>query len=289
MATVRLGTDVHLGDFGPIWRKRSAILPGRFAVAAFVGLAAVVFVATTKAADLQMIAPNIPPHFDDQGKGRIGDVIKASLNACGHTVSFTMVPFGRHWKEYRDNEEFDGLETAEADQSFPGYTTDPFMHLQDGATVLAGTDLERIASVEELHGKRIVAFPDADSILGIQSSVPKFKSFKMRADRFDQIRPLFAHRADAVLADGLITANFIRILRENAAAGLEPDIDATLPAAFRKIFAPGPQRLYFRDEAIARNFDRCFQELLRSGEVERITKPYVDRYREVLGNQYPNY
>ena len=248
-----------------------------------------VFASAARAAELQMIAPNIPPHFDAQGNGRIGDVIAATLKACGHTVSFTMVPFGRHWKDYVDNEGFDGLATAEADQTFPGYTTKPFMHLQDGAMVLAGTGLEQIISVEELHGKRIVAFPNADEILGIEASVPQFKSFKMRANRFDQIRPLFSGRTDAILADGLITANFIQILRNNAKAGQEPDVDPALPVVFRKIFGAGSQRLYFRDEGTTRDFDRCFEELMASGEIERITKPYVDRYREVLGDQYPNY
>ena len=236
-----------------------------------------------------MIAPSIPPHFDAAGNGRIGDVIKASLKACGHDVSFTLVPFGRHWKDYVDDEGFDGLATAEADQEFPGFTTKPFMHLQDGATVLKGSGLELIMSVEELYGMRIVAFPNADKILGIEASVPKFKTFKMRTVRLDQIRPLFAGRADAILADGLITANFIQVLRENAEAGQEPDVDAMRPVVFRRIFSAGPQRLYFRDESIARDFDRCFQGLLESGEVERITKPYVDRFREVLGDQYPNY
>ncbi len=236
-----------------------------------------------------MIAPNIPPHFDDHGNGRIGDVIKATLKKCGHKVSFTMVPFGRHWKDYEDDEGFDGLATAEADQTFSGFTTEPFMHLQDGATVIAGGGLDTIQSVAELDGKRIVAFPNADKILGIESFVAKFKSFKQRADRFDQIRPLFSGRADAILADGLITAHFIQRLRTNAKAGNEPDVDVARQVVFRRIFAMGPQRLYFRDESVTREFDRCYKDLLGNGEVERITTPYVDQYRDVLGDQYPNY
>jgi len=50
-----------------------------------------------------MIGPYMPPHFDNDGNGRIGDVIKATLQSCGHTVSLTIVPFGRHWKDYEDN------------------------------------------------------------------------------------------------------------------------------------------------------------------------------------------
>ncbi len=257
------------------------------AIVAFVSLVAPFTVFKPRAADLQMIAPTIPPHFDEEGNGRIGDVIKATLEGCGHSVMFTMVPFGRHWKDYVANENLDGLATAEADQSFPGFTTKAFMHLQDGAIVLTGSGLETISSVRELHGKRIVAFPNADRILGIEASVPVFKSFKMRANRFDQIRPLFRNRVDAILADGLITVHFIRVLRENAKIGQETDVDPTQKVLFRKIFSAGPQRLYFRDETIARDFDRCFQDLRESGEVGRITKPYVDQYRRVLGDQYP--
>jgi hypothetical protein len=242
-----------------------------------------------QARNLEIIAPNIPPHFDADGRGRIADVVRAALERCGHTIHFTIVPFGRHWKDYTDNAGFDGLATAEADQEFPGYTTRPFMHLQDGATVLAEEGLAEITAVGQLAGKRIVAFPAADEILGIQAVVPRFKSFSMRADRFDQIRPLFAGRVDAILADGLITANFIRIIRERANAGQEPDIDPGRAVVFRRIFAAGPQRLYFRDESIARDFDRCFQDLLADGDVERIATPYVDRYRDILGDQYPNY
>ncbi len=240
-----------------------------------------------EARDIRMIAPDIPPHFDKEGRGRIADVVKAALGRCGHVVHFTIVPFGRHWKDYADNESFDGLATAEADQTFPGHSTKPFMHLQDGAMVLTGRGLQDINSVGQLKGMRVVAFPAADKILGIEAQVPQFKSFSMRAERFDQLRPLFAGRADAVLADGLITAHFIVVLRDRAKAGSEPNIDPSTPVLFRKVFASGPQRLYFRDPAIAAEFDRCVAELRAGGELLRIAKPYVDRFRDILGDQYP--
>jgi polar amino acid transport system substrate-binding protein len=245
-------------------------------------------VVEAEAREVHMIAPEIPPHFDKSGEGRIADVVRAGLEKCGHRVRFTVVPFGRHWKDYVDDMSFDGLATAEADQTFPGHSTKPFMHLQDGATVRGGGGLEAIASIDQLTGMRVVAFPAADKILGIEVQVPQFKSFAMRADRFDQLRPLFADRADAVLADGLITAYFIVALRERARAGLEPNINPTNRVVFRKIFAGGPQRLYFRDAAIASDFDRCVGELRTSGELVRIAKPYVDRFRDILGDQYPD-
>jgi polar amino acid transport system substrate-binding protein len=240
-------------------------------------------------ATVQMIAPDIPPHFNADGTGRIGDVIRIALARCGHSVRFVVVPFGRHWKDYVDNSAHDALATAEADQEFPGHSTKPFIHLQDGATVIAGSGLAAITTADQLAGRRVVAFPAADKILGITAIVPRFGSFSMRSDRYDQIRPLFAGRADAVLADGLITAHFIQVLRERARAGQEPDIDVNRTVVFRKIFTPGPQRLYFRDRTIAADFDRCVEEMMAGGDVERIIKPYVDRYRAILGDQYPNY
>lgn len=239
------------------------------------------------AREIHMIAPEIPPHFDKSGRGRVGDVVRAALERCGLSVRFTVVPFGRHWKDYTDNQTYDGLATAEAEQTFAGHSTKPFIHLQDGAIVGTG-QLASITSVSALIGMRVVAFPQADKILGIEAQVPQFKSFSMRADRFDQLRPLFAGRADAILADGLITAHFISVLRDRALSGLEPDIDPTRPVVFRKIFAAGPQRLYFRDQAIASSFDRCAGELRASGELNRLAKPYVDRFQDILGNQYPD-
>lgn len=248
-----------------------------------------VMATTANAKDIHMVAPIIPPHFDDQGHGRIGDVIKATLASCGYNVRFTLVPFGRHWKEYRDSDNFDGLATAEADQTFPGYSTLPFMRLQDGATVMGAKGLQEIRTVAELRGKHVVAFPDARKILGIEHDVPMFASYSERSNRFDQLRPLFADRVDAILADGLITAHFIGVLKDNALAGKEPEVNPARQPLFRKIFNEGPQRLYFRDEAVSKSFDRCFLELQRTGVVERLTKPYIQKYKLIVDDQYPLY
>lgn len=239
------------------------------------------------AREVVMVAPEIPPHFDANGNGRIGDVVRAALKECGHSVSFRVVPFGRHWEDYRADKSLDGLATAEADQVFPGTSTAPFMHLQDGATVPADGPHKGISGVEALRGARVVAFPNADKILGIQSLVPEFASFATRANRFDQLRPLFAGRADAVLADGLITAHFAGLLRQRVQAGEESQAVVARETSFRRIFAPGPQRLYFRDAGLAADFDRCFALIKGDGRAERLAEPYLRRYQGAVGDQYP--
>lgn len=257
-------------------------------LARYAATALAIFLSHGAASDsIRMVAPLIPPHFQEDGSGRIADVVSSALSDCGHQVEFVLVPFGRHWEDYRSDESLDGLATAEADQVFPGTTTQPFMHLQDGATVAAHSELSGITSAQQLAGKRVVAFPGADGILGIKDLVPGFESFAMRANRFDQLRPLLAGRADSILADGLITAHFIGVLRQRAEQGEEQGLDVAEKVQFHKIFNPGPQRLYFRRAELAADFDRCFAALKESGKATQLAQPYVEKYRDIVGDQYP--
>ena len=153
--------------------------------------------------------------------------------------------------------------------------------------VVVGERLNDISNVKQLEGRRVITFPEGGKILGIESFVSTFASFQQRSRRFDQIRPLLAGRADVLLADGLITAHFLNLLRDRAKLGQEPDVDPNKIVRFRKLFSRGPQRLYFREKQVADDFDRCADELNASGETEALTKPYVDKYRDILGDQYP--
>ena len=244
---------------------------------------------TASSKALEIVVPYLPPQFLHDGSGRAGDVVQATLKSCGHAVRFTSVPYGRHWQRYRNEPKFDGLGTAEGDHTFPGFSTKPFIRFQDGATTLKGSGFDTFTNVQQFHGSRIGTFIDAERILGIDVSVPKFSAFQQRTNRFDLIRPLFAGRIDAIFGDGLITEYFIELLKEKSQSGIEIDIYDGKMSSFRKIFNPVPQILYFRDEAISDDFDRCYQKLLDSGEIERITKPYVDQYRHQLRDQYPNF
>lgn len=229
------------------------------------GALALVVAVAAQAKELRMVAPIIPPHFDDQGAGRIGDVIKATLARCHYEVQYTMVPFGRHWQEYKDSASFDGLATAEADQAFPGFSTRPFMHLQDGATVMARRGLQGIKSVNELGGRNVVAFPNARQILGIEGEVANFASYGERSNRYDQIRPLFADRVDAILADGLITAHFIGVLTDSARAGSEPEIDPSLQFVFRKDISGGAATPVFSGSDCRQQFRPLLQGASKRG------------------------
>jgi polar amino acid transport system substrate-binding protein len=258
----------------------------KFYLGIIVGLLSFMLAGSCYTKEIRMVAPIIPPHFDEVGAGRIGDIISTVMKRCGHSVTYLMVPFGRHWSDYK-NHDIDGLATAESDQVFPGYSTKPFIHLQDGATVIDGNGLENAISINDFTGKRIIGFPNAQEILDIEHLIPTFARFTNQAKRFEQVRPLLAGRADAIFADGLITAHFLELVRKRGLVGLEPDVDSTIKTKFRRIFTMGPQRLYFRDKTLTADFERCHQELEATGELDRIAQPYVEKYRSVLDDQYP--
>ena len=56
---------------------------------------------TTAAAEaLTILAGDLPPMFNGDGSGREAEVISSVMERCGHTVTFEIQPFTRHWKSY---------------------------------------------------------------------------------------------------------------------------------------------------------------------------------------------
>lgn len=66
-----------------------------------------------------------------------------------------------------------------------------------------------------------------------------------------------------------------------------PNVDAGQRLLFRRVFAKGPQQLYFRDARVARNFGRCLESLEKNGALDKVAKPYVDMYSDIVLNQHP--
>ncbi|MEE4376434.1 MAG: hypothetical protein V2J55_02835 [Candidatus Competibacteraceae bacterium] len=246
------------------------------------------YLSTGYAKEIHMIAPDIPPQIDENGRGRIGDVIKVTLLNCGHTVRFTIVPFGRHWREYIETSYYDGLAMADAQhQDIPGYATEPFHHLQYGAFVVADSDLNNLKTLEDLQNKRVLASRSVSTLPSITGQVPKFSAFVKYHHDLEKIRLLMSGRTDAILGDGLIMADAFAQIQERIRSGQEPYVDPSVLVIFRKLFPSSPQRLYFRDQSIAKDFNRCYNDLLQQGLIDKIARPYVEEHHDVLNGQYP--
>ncbi|PWC87288.1 ABC transporter substrate-binding protein [Azospirillum sp. TSH100] len=245
-----------------------------------------------------VLAPELPPMVSADGTGREATIIRETLAACGHEARFKVVPFGRHWNDYRDSVQagqgnggqgigqVDAVSTVPPGMEMPGARSAPYILYQNGASVLKGSGLN-VQSVSDLAGKRVITFSGAPDVLpGLRAAIPSFGDFRERADQMVHSNLLFAGRVDAVLADGLIFAEYNRQLQEKAKSAGGLPFDPAQPVQFTAIFPPTAYSMMFRDESLRADFDRCLAEMKAKGRIDAIDRDWVARYAATVGDRY---
>ncbi|KUP91733.1 type 2 periplasmic-binding domain-containing protein [Tritonibacter horizontis] len=238
---------------------------------------------TTAAAEaLTILAGDLPPMFNGDGSGREAEVISSVMERCGHTVTFEIQPFTRHWKSYAQGKG-DAVATVPLGMPLPGHATEAYIQYQNGVSSLAENGAA-YSDLSALSGQSVIAFMGASDIIpGLKDAVPAFKSYKEIADQIGQSRMIFGQRVDAVIGDGMIFAEYNRQLRDQAGELMfDPNQDVT----FQAIFAPSDYGMYFRSEALTADFNRCHAEAVADGSLAAINRAWADRYRDTLGDQY---
>lgn len=257
-------------------------------LALIIGLASAALPAAAR--PVTILAPELPPMMTAAGTGREASIIKEALAACGHEAHFKVLPFGRHWNDYRDGVQaggqVDAVATVPPGMEMPGSRSVPYIFYQNGASVLKSSGLT-VRSLADLAGKRVITFSGAPDVLpGLRAAIPSFGDFRERADQMVHSNLLFAGRVDAVLADGLIFAEYNRQLQEKAKSAGGLPFDPAQPVQFTAIFPPTSYSMFFRDESLRADFDRCFAELKAKGRVDAIDREWVARYAATVGDRY---
>lgn len=274
------------------------IVPTRLAAAGGVALATLAALAAAAppavARPVTVLAPELPPMMSADGSGREATIITETLAACGHEAHFKVVPFGRHWNDYRDSVQgsvqaggqIDAVSTVPAGMEMPGARSAPYILYQNGASVLKSSGLS-VQSLADLAGKRVITFSGAADVLpGLRAAIPGFGDFRERADQMVHSNLLFAGRVDAVLADGLIFAEYNRQLQEKAKAAGGLPFDPAQPVQFTAIFPPTAYSMVFRDEQLRADFDRCLAGMKAKGRLDAIDREWVGRYSTTVGDRY---
>ncbi|WP_042696723.1 ABC transporter substrate-binding protein [Azospirillum sp. B506] len=247
--------------------------------------------APAAARPVTVLAPELPPMMSADGTGREASIITETLAACGHETHLKVVPFGRHWNDFRDSAQgtgqgVDAVSTVPEGMALPGSRSAPYILYQNGASVLQSSGL-KVQSLADLAGKRVITFAGAPDVLpGLRAAIPSFGDFRERADQMVHSNLLFAGRVDAVLADGLIFAEYNRQLQEKAKSAGGLPFDPAQPVEFTAIFPPTAYSMVFRDESLRADFDRCFAELKAKGRVDAIDRDWVARYAATVGDRY---
>ena len=228
------------------------------------------------AEDLEVRMAEIPPHMDVGGEGREADIIRAISKACGWTVMFDVEPFTRHWRSFESGDG-DAVGTVPIGMTLGGIQTDSYVTYRNGVTMLDATGITP-TSLEDLAGLDVVAFAGATDVLpGLLEARAGFSSYREVGDQLSHSRLLFAGRVDAILGDGMITAEYNRRL----ANGPILAVDASQPTTFSPIFEPTRFAMVFRDPDRAMAFDACLDQSREA--IAAINAAYVERYRDAIG------
>ena len=190
------------------------------------------------------------------------DIIEKSLTSQGHTVRFQIFGYSRLLNQFSSQQ----LDFA---SPFTGPTgaatlTVTYLPFQDVSVSLKSRGLA-INAIEDLVGKRVVAYQQAHRVLGkrYDELVASQASYKEFASRENQIELLFFNRADAVVGER-------RILGYIAHKNHGPDKIST-HRIFPETHYPGAAW----DKQVVDDFNAGLKRLRESGEYQKI----LDLYR----------
>ncbi|MDE4096192.1 transporter substrate-binding domain-containing protein [Phaeobacter gallaeciensis] len=257
----------------------------KFGIAACVSASLLVFSNPAVAAEITVMAGDLPPMINQDGTGREAEIISAVLGHCGHSAVFKVQPFTRHWQSFEKGSG-DAVATVPLGMPTAGTQTKTYINYQNGVSFLTSSE-QQADTLSDLDGWNIVAFEGASNIIpGLDGATAGFKSYREMADQKTQSKLLYGKRVDGILGDGMLFAEFSRQLQE---AGSSAGVDASQPLEFRAIFEPSPYVMSFRDPAIAADFDRCFGELEADGTIQEINTRWTDKYRDALEDNYMSF
>jgi len=234
--------------------------------------------------------PRLPPHVFQSGEGRDAASLRVLLECAGvPDPRFQVFTFPRHWAAFLVAGNVQAISTVPGDGTVvdppPGgavHLSDPYVSYIDGAVTLAPV---QVRSLADLAGKRAVSFLGASRILpGLGGAIRSMGNYREVADQQIHSNLLFSRAVDAILADGLIVAEYNRRLAEEPKGAL--DFDPTQRVVFTPLFPPTPYRAVFRDRALRDRVNACLRLEPVKERLGAIHRTYADRYRDVVGDRY---
>ena len=239
---------------------------------------------TAHADSILVIGADLPPMMMGAGEGREAEIIQTTLERCGHSVTWELQPFTRHWASF-DGGKGDAVTTVPVGMPTAGTASVSYVSYQNGVSFLEAQT--PVTSLGDLAGRDVITFQGASDILPeLGAATGSFSSYREVTDQMVHSQMLFSGRIDAVVGDGMIFAEYNRQL---ASKGGNLGFDPNQGVRFNATFAPSSYTMAFRNPAHAADFDRCFGEASADGTIQAINAKWADRYRDVLGDQYMGY
>jgi len=224
---------------------------------------------------LHIVGGLVPLHLDGTGGGREAEIVAAAFEAADMDLElvFHTVPFGRHWAQFERDSRFGAVLMVPGDLDLGGYRSPEYTLYQNGIIFRSDSFPDGLGAdpLSGLTDKRVVSFPGArDIIPGLDKDHSRFGLYAERPYQFSHAAMLESGFVDAVIADELVTAHYLKRVAGHGALSDASDY------VFAPAFCPTAYRIVFRDEALRRAFARGLATIRANGEHKRITGRYQE-------------
>ncbi len=229
-----------------------------------------------KNGDLVIAVPDaIAPYaIAEQHRGIEVDIVNAALAQDGHRIALRYIPLGR-LNHVLMEKTVDGAITVKEgfiDAAPIYFSQQPHIFYHNVVISHAEQELE-IKQVAALANYSIAVFQNSDNYLGRQWIDMRRRShhpISEIANQKSQIKMLFAKRVDTLVID----INIFNYYRQQL------DHHQATPISVHKVFEKNYVKVAFRDEEIARSFDRGLETIIDNGLYQKILMHYRQQFSQ---------
>lgn len=237
----------------------------------FAGLFGLGLMLQVQAAEVRVaFGQSVAPFADAQdGTGVEIDIIRAALQAVGHTIRPVFIPSARKMIALR-NGDVEAAATLSPQDGPDACFSEVYIHYQDFVIAPKGRYPKglRLADLGEL---RVVAYQLATHHLGPEyaATVKNNPRYMEQADQLSQLRMLFGGQTDVIVAERHIFEHNLKRLAESRFKERPFAVD------YLPLFKPIAYRVAFKDTALCEQFNAGLARIRREGVLERISAAYL--------------
>lgn len=211
------------------------------------------------------VGTSLSPYIIQQTNAGIElDIVREALAYKGHTLTLRY-PALRLISALFNNNVVDAALTVNKTLGLNACLSDVAITYQNYAITLQRSQ-QTIHSLNDLQGKKVVAFQNATLYLGEDfAKAVSTAQYREVQQQTLQVNRLYMGRDDIVIADKNIFLYYRARVK---------NIDTSAPLAFWPLFPPSPYRVAFRDKGICDDFNQGLAHLKNTGRYTDIIRQY---------------
>jgi len=220
----------------------------------------------------------VPPYvIQEEDAGVEVDIIREAFRAVGHDAAFVYLPNLRLPLAFAQGTvECVAVNAAydlAGDSGRAAYSSDITVVFQNYAVTLQKSHVS-IASIQDLGGKKVLAFNNASKYLGPEfaAMAKSNPGYRELADQSLQVRMLYSKRVDSVISDKRI---FTYWRNKLVRLFLSDTMDISQPLVFNAIFPPAPRHVAFGDSDMRDAFNLGLAAIKKNGVFDAIEAKYI--------------